>query len=461
MEGLPLAIELAAARTRILTPEQLLERLSQRLDLLKAGRDADPRQQTLRATIEWSHELLSPEEQQLFARLSVFAGGCTLEAAEQVAEADLDTLQSLVDKSLLRFTDGRYWMLETIREYAAERLNENGSADRAQDRHLLYFCQWAEGIEPELKRADQLRFLDRLEVDHGNLRAALDHGSSGSGDAVLSARLAAALVEFWDIRSHYAEARLRYGSVVTRRDEIPSSLFAKALYGAGKAAHRQGDQDDACELTRHAVDAFERAGDPTGLAQALGSLAFIQLWRGEMEQALEHAERSVATVEQLDDPWVEACALAALSAVRGEMKDTAGELRLLEESLRRFVEVGDLRSQAIEQLNLGVAAVETGEHERALTFFTDAEKNARAVDDLGTVANALSERGDLELAMGRLDDAAKDFDEALQLGSSYGMDYTVSRCRTGIETITERRREADDAAPRRPSAGEREVTGDE
>ena len=398
---------------------------------LKGGPDRDPRQETLRATIDWSYALLGPEEQRLLCRLAVFAGGCTLEAAEDVAEADLDTLQSLVEKSLLRFTDGRYWLLETIREYAAERLNEDGSADRVQDRHLLYFCEWAERIEPELKRIDQLRFLNSLEVDHGNLRAALDHGSSGSGHAVLGARLAAALHEFWDIRSHYSEARMRHGAVFSHRDEIPDVLFAKALYGAGKAAHRQGDQDEACELTRSAVDEFERAGDPTGLALALGSLAFIQLWRGETEQALEHAERSVATVEQLDDPWVEACALAALSAVRGEMKDTIGEVHLLEESLRRFVEVGDLRNQAIVQLNLGVAALESDEHERALAFFADAEANARAVDDLGTVAIALTERGELALAIGRLDDAAKDFDEALRLGSSYGMDYAVSRCRTG------------------------------
>ena len=128
LDSLPLAVELAAARTKALSPAQILERLSQRLDLLKGGRDADPRQQTLRATIEWSYDLLSAEEQQLFARLSVFAGGCTLEAAEEVSDADLDTLQSLVEKSLLRFTNERYWMLETIREYAGERLERRREA---------------------------------------------------------------------------------------------------------------------------------------------------------------------------------------------------------------------------------------------------------------------------------------------------------------------------------------------
>ena len=139
LDDMPLAVELAAARTKALTPEQILERLSQRLDLLKGGRDADPRQQTLRATIEWCYELLSAEEQQLFARLSVFAGGCTLEAAEEVCDADLDTLQSLVEKSLLRFTDGRYWMLETIREYASRRLAE--AANEIARKHAEHYAR--------------------------------------------------------------------------------------------------------------------------------------------------------------------------------------------------------------------------------------------------------------------------------------------------------------------------------
>ncbi len=145
LDDLPLAVELAAARTSALTPQQILERLSQRLDLLKGGRDADPRQQTLRATIEWSYDLLSEEEQQLFARLSVFAGGCTLEAAEEVCDADLDTLQSLVEKSLLRFTDGRYWMLETIREYASSGSRCGGRRDVLREHAAQYARSLAQG----------------------------------------------------------------------------------------------------------------------------------------------------------------------------------------------------------------------------------------------------------------------------------------------------------------------------
>jgi predicted ATPase len=168
LDNLPLAVELAAARTKALTPTQILERLFSRLDLFKGGRDADPRQQTLRATIEWSYELLSPQERQLFARLSVFAGGCTLDAAEEVCDADLETLQSLVEKSLLRFTTSeagsRYWMLETVREYAGDRLDALGETADSRRRH----AKWCVGLtadRPSGPREDRPEALQRFGGD--------------------------------------------------------------------------------------------------------------------------------------------------------------------------------------------------------------------------------------------------------------------------------------------------------
>jgi predicted ATPase len=176
LDNLPLAVELAAARTKALTPTQILERLFSRLDLFKGGRDADPRQQTLRATIEWSYELLSPQERQLFARLSVFAGGCTLDAAEEVCDADLETLQSLVEKSLLRFTTSeagsRYWMLETIREYAGDRLDALGETADSRRRH----AKWCVGLtadRPSGPREDRPEALQRFGREHDNIRAGL------------------------------------------------------------------------------------------------------------------------------------------------------------------------------------------------------------------------------------------------------------------------------------------------
>src|SRR5439155_20244576 len=172
LDSLPLAIQLAAPRTKVLSPAQILERLGQRLDLLKGGRDAEARQRTLRATIEWSHDLLDDEERQLFARLAVFRGGCTVESAEAVAEADLDILQSLVDKSLVRHTNERFWMLETIREYALERLEASGEAEELGRRFADHFLALAEEAFPNLMGAPK-DWLDRLDPERDTLRAAL------------------------------------------------------------------------------------------------------------------------------------------------------------------------------------------------------------------------------------------------------------------------------------------------
>src|SRR2546425_6729948 len=191
LDELPLAIELAAARVKALTAAQILARLGQRLPLLTGGaRDLPERQRTLRAAIEWSHELLTRDEQRLFGRLAVFRGGCTLEAAEKVADADLDTLQSLVAQSLLRRVDDRFWMLETIREYATERLEASGMADELRRRHAEHFLPLAEEAEPHLRR-DSAEWADRLEREHDNLRAALDWGE-GTGGSELGLRLAGA-----------------------------------------------------------------------------------------------------------------------------------------------------------------------------------------------------------------------------------------------------------------------------
>ena len=172
LDDLPLGVELAAARTKALSPAQILERLSDRLDLLKAGRDADARQQTLRATIAWSYDLLLEEEQRVFLALSVFVGGCTLEAGEEVAEADLDSLQSLVEKSLLRFTSERYWLLETIREFAAEQLAPSAGAERLARRHLAYYFALAEDVDEHRKVGDYELGRTRARLRSGRARRA-------------------------------------------------------------------------------------------------------------------------------------------------------------------------------------------------------------------------------------------------------------------------------------------------
>ena len=219
LDNLPLALELAAARVRVLTPAQILERISQRLDLFRAGRDADPRQQTLRATIAWSYDLLSTDEQRLLARMAVFRGGCTLEAAEEVVDAGLDPLQSLVDKSLLRHSEERFWMLETIREYARELLEESGEAEAVRARHADHYLALAERAYAE--RFDRgLTWVGRLEAEHDNLRAALDDLQARDPLHYPPARRRARLVLAGQIalRGGHAETRGRAWRQPQRRD---------------------------------------------------------------------------------------------------------------------------------------------------------------------------------------------------------------------------------------------------
>jgi len=204
LDNLPLAVELAAARTGLLAPAEILARLGDRLDKLKGGRDADPRQQTLRATIGWSHDLLEPSERELFARLAVFAGGGTIEAVEAVCEADLDVLTSLLDKSLVRRSGERVWMLETIREFASEQLSASPAADDLRDRHASYYLTLAESYNDELRGPGQAEALRRFASEHEDLRVAFDWLLDRDPSAAL--RLVAALWRFWFVSGHFREA---------------------------------------------------------------------------------------------------------------------------------------------------------------------------------------------------------------------------------------------------------------
>ncbi len=286
LEGLPLALELAAARLRILTPEQLLDRLSQRLDLLKAGRDADPRQQTLRATIEWSYDLLLDEEQRLFRSLSVFAGGCTLQAAEEVCGADLDTLQSLVDKSLLRYTDERFWMLETIRGYAQERLEEAGEASGARRRHAVFFTRLAAEAEPALLGGrEQARWLAGVDAEHRNVSAAVTWAVRE--DAPLGLELTGSIWRYWWYRAHLAEG---YGHAVATLDADSGSdpkRRLKVLEAASYLAYRRGDTDEMRAWCEEALELARELSDRVAEGVFVNQLALIANAQGDRLQAQE------------------------------------------------------------------------------------------------------------------------------------------------------------------------------
>jgi predicted ATPase len=287
LDELPLAVELAAARANVLTPRQLLDRLAQRLDLLKGGRDAEARQQTLRATIEWSYELLDEEERQLFSRLSVFAGGCTLAAAEDVCASDLDLLQSLVDKSLVRFTGGRYWMLETIREYAGERLASLPDRDAVARAHAEHYLALAASAGLRDVHSGGKERMDLMIPEHENLRAALAWASSA--DLELALRLAVELEQFWTLRSP-SEGVHWLSELLERADGVPLELRAHALRTLGSTANPAGEDALAERAYADSLELFRELGDGSQIATLQLRLGYSALYRGDLEEARRFAD---------------------------------------------------------------------------------------------------------------------------------------------------------------------------
>jgi predicted ATPase/class 3 adenylate cyclase len=387
LENLPLALELAAARVRVLSPEQLLRRLSQRLDLLKAGRGVDPRQQTLRATIEWSHELLKEDEQRLFARLAVFVGGCTLESAEAVCDADLDTLESLVDKSLVRVReDDRFWMLETIREYAAERLEASADAERVQRRHAQHFVALGEEAEPNT-RVYSAEWVGRLEQELDNLRAALDHlAASEENELVL--QLAGALTDFWHYGGHVAEGRRRLESAL-RGQERPTAARARALFGAALMAYGSGDIPAARSIAGRALELHRRLGDPRGAALDLNVLCVAAIEEGDLERAQQLAEESLALFRQAGDEHQTVSATRTLAFTYHSRGDLERARTLHESNLRQAQALGFEETAAQTLGSLAMIAFEQGRLEDALTLGKQNLLAARELGSLHDIAQSL------------------------------------------------------------------------
>jgi predicted ATPase/class 3 adenylate cyclase len=369
LDYLPLAVELAAARTNILTPRLILDRLAQRLDLLVGGRDAEARQKTLRATIAWSYELLDDRERQLFARLAVFVGGFTLEAANEVAGAGLDTLESLVDKSLLRHTHGRFWMLETIRDYAVEQLESSAAAGVLRRRHGEYFFALARRAQPHL-REESTEWLDRLEREHDNLRAGLD-GFENFGDGDLVVEFTASVWRFWSLRGHLVEGRRRleraligeHGQAVSR---------ANALLGAADLALDIGDRVAAAHRGEEALALYRALGDQWSIASCILMLGVVEAFDGEWPQAQLRFAESLRLFSELGDEHQSLQATRRLAWSYEELGDREHARVLYGAMLRRARATGD---PFIEAKCLGVlaqSAAEEGQLDRAVTMLEEA-----------------------------------------------------------------------------------------
>jgi predicted ATPase len=370
LDELPLAIELAAARVKVLSTQQILERLEQRLPLLTGGaRDVPERQRTLRATIEWSYGLLDEEEQQLFGRLGVFRGGCTLEAAEAVADADVDTLQSLVDKSLIRRTGDRYWMLETIREFAAEQANEE-----TRQRHAAYFLELAEAAEPHLP-AYEREWIGRLHNEHDNLRAAFDW-LEATHETELLQRLGGALARFWLVQGHAREGGERLERALGTDDSRSSSQL-KALNGAALLG-QTGEHG-----RRHATQALalaEALQDRAGAAQAKLALGSA-IARDDMSAARDLYEDAAELYGELGDEHMLMVAIRSLAWASLELGDDERGRALHEQNLRRARALGNIRVEAITLGALSTYQIEDGRLDIALPMLLESHRLHEQVND--------------------------------------------------------------------------------
>ncbi|MBW3632899.1 MAG: tetratricopeptide repeat protein [Chloroflexi bacterium] len=417
LDGLPLAIELAAARLRLLSPQALRDRLDRRLDALGHGpRDLPARQQTMRDTIAWSYDLLDPVEQQLFSRLSIFAGGATLEAAEAIAidlpsdgsSADLELLESLVDKNLMQLIgdEPRMRMLQTIRDFGQERLAESGEHQVIGRRHGEYFLDLAEESEQLLACGEQTRWLDRLDQEQPNLRAAIDWFRN-QGQTEEALRLAGALWRFWWLRGDLGEGRQRLESLLEESAQVAPAVRAKALNGAGVLAESQGDWESATHLHQESLEIFRRIDDQRGVAWSLNNLGVVAIDQGDYRRAQSLLEENLAVAERANDNAGIATALTDLGLIAHHQEDYERATALWTRSLALFRALGDGSRIARALNNLGTIAMQLGEYERAHALLTESLELHRSVGDrqgiagtLNNLADTTANLGDAETAMG-------------------------------------------------------------
>jgi predicted ATPase len=406
LDSLPLAIELAAARVKVLPPGELLARLDRRLPLLTgARRDVPERQRTLRATIEWSYELLDHAEQRLFARLAAFSGGWTLAAAEAVCDADLDTLASLLDKSLVRRDAERFSMLETIREFAAERLEEWDEATAVRRRHLEYLAKLAEEVEDEHLGPDQAQLRQRFRTEWENVRAALDWAVE-RGETEVGLRLAGALTILWLDQNVAVEGERWFRTLLQNADNVDRYVRARALMTAGIVAGVRSHFDQAWAWSEQALAEFRALGSDEGIAWTLTNFAIAPLERGRPEEARAMLEEAEALHRKLGNDG----------------------------GLRRVRHL------------LGQQAVAVGDVERGRALLSESAERSRAVGDTFSVASSLHSLGDVELEAGDIAAASAAYEEALRIAWASDAYRLVCYSLAGLAAVADQSGDAEHAA---------------
>lgn len=433
LDGIPLAIELAAARLRSLSLDEVSTRLDQSFELLVGGsRTALPRHQTLRALIDWSHDLLDAAERKLFERGSVFTHGFSLEAAEAVCSDDtiapgdvLPLLTALADKSLLNSEDGagitRFRMLETVCRYASDRLQDTGGSAAWRGRHVAYFVGFVEAAEAGLKGPEQGLWLKRLEAEHDNLRAALRESLASSGHAEAGMRIAAVLWRFWSNRGHASEGLVWVQRLLAASPERAcTDLTAKVLHGAGVMAHTLCDYAAADGFHQEALAMRRTLSDAEGIADSLHCLSSSAMVQGHYARAETLATECLAMRRRLNNPRSLAGSLnnvAGLAAIRG---DTAAAAPLYEEAVRLHRAAGNDHGIALGLVNLGVMASSLGDFPLAAQRHEEALRIHRALADGRSVAMDLAHLGKVALEQGDAPRARERYRECLDIVGDQG-----------------------------------------
>lgn len=427
LDGLPLAIELAAARVKLLTPSAMCTRLASRLQLLTGGaRDLPARQQTLRQAMDWSYDLLSETEQKLFRRLAVFVGGCTLDAAESVCDAKqdlgmdvLDGMTSMVDKSLIRQTeqkDGepRFVMLETIREYGLLKLAECGEEASTRRAHAAYCLVLAEEGAAEADSALQAAWLDRLELEHDNFRGALGWLEE-SGNAAWGLRLGIALFRFWEMREYLSEGRAWLGRMLQVGEAAPTNARLRALFAAGVLAGAQGKYDAANQLAQESLDIARHLDDKQSIAIALNAQAVNTRDDGDIASARALFEEALALWRELGDKAALARGLSNLANVVKLQRDYAKANVLYQECLKIFHEMGDKAGYAWALNHRGDVAQEQGDAVEARKLYEESLAAFRQIGDVWGIAGSLADLGSLAREQGEFAASGAALRESLKI----------------------------------------------
>ena len=444
LDGLPLAIELAAARIKLLSPRTMLARLGNRLEFLTGGaRELPARQQTLRNAIAWSYDLLDENERKLFRQMSVFVGGCTLDAVEAVArdqqayDSVLDQFGSLLDKSLLREVEGisdepRFVMLELLREFGLDQLKANEEQDVTRHRHADFFLALAERAEAKMESMDQLEWIHRMEQEHDNLRAALEWSKTASGVGDLCLRLAGALGLFWEARGYFSEGRERLSTILSTEAAQGRTIGrAKLLARAAELAYRQSDYAATVELAEESLEIYRELGDKPGIASVLIKLGNAATEAGDYETASRFLEEAHGLWQELGDKHGTARALINLGWAALRPGDYQLAQTRLEAALVISRDLEDTRSIGFELSGLGEVALRQGDYERARKLLEESLELRRQLGNkwgigvsLGTLGWVAIREGDWEHALARLGES---LEVRQEIGDKGGRAWCVER----------------------------------